>query len=94
MRPISILGRARHTFMAKRSGRFGNARNLPARVHRRPRGLSPYRGPRSIAEALAGAKLGDYWKHRVGDWRIICHIEYLRILVRLLRIGNRREVYR
>jgi mRNA interferase RelE/StbE len=50
--------------------------------------------PRAIGEALAGAKLGSYWKYRVGDWRIICDIQDRRIVVRVLRIGNRREVYR
>jgi mRNA interferase RelE/StbE len=50
--------------------------------------------PREIGEALAGTKLGNYWKYRVGDWRIICDIEDRRIVVRVLRIGNRREVYR
>jgi len=50
--------------------------------------------PRSIGEALKGSKLGEFWKYRVGDYRIISHIEdsVLRILV--LKIGNRREVYR
>jgi len=38
--------------------------------------------------------LGNYWKYRVGDWRIICDIEDRRIVVRVLRVGNRREVYR
>ena len=50
--------------------------------------------PRDIGEALAGGKLGAYWKYRVGDWRIICDIQDRRIVVRVLRIGNRREVYR
>lgn len=50
--------------------------------------------PRSIGEALKGSKLGAFWKYRVGDYRIISDIEdgALRILV--VRIGNRREVYR
>jgi mRNA interferase RelE/StbE len=50
--------------------------------------------PRDIGEALSGAKRGNYWKYRVGDWRIICDIHDQRIVVRVLRIGNRREVYR
>lgn len=50
--------------------------------------------PRSLGEALSGARLGSYWKYRVGDWRIICDIQDNRIVVRVLRIGNRREVYR
>jgi mRNA interferase RelE/StbE len=50
--------------------------------------------PRSIGEALKGSRLGEFWKYRVGDCRIISSIEdgALRILV--VRIANRREVYR
>ena len=50
--------------------------------------------PRSMGEALKGSKLGEFWKYRVGDYRVIAHIEdgALRILV--LRVGNRRAVYR
>lgn len=50
--------------------------------------------PRSLGDALKGSKLGAFWKYRVGDYRIISGIEdgILRILV--VKIGNRREVYR
>ncbi len=56
--------------------------------------VSPLDDPRSIGEAIKGSKLGAFWKYRVGDYRIISDIEdgALRILV--VRIGNRREVYR
>lgn len=49
--------------------------------------------PRSIGEALKGSKLGEFWKYRIGDYRIISNIEdgALRILV--VKIGNRREIY-
>ena len=50
--------------------------------------------PRDIGEALSGATLGHYWKYRVGDWRIICDIQDARIVVRVLRLDDRREVYR
>ena len=56
--------------------------------------LSSLTNPRNIGEALSGQRLGSYWKYRVGDWRIICDIQDQKILVRVLRIGNRREVYR
>ena len=56
--------------------------------------LSLLEDPRSIGEALSGARLGSYWKYRVGDWRIVCDIQDQRIVVRVLRIANRREVYR
>lgn len=49
--------------------------------------------PRSLGEALKGARLGRYWKYRVGDWRIICEIQDRIITVQVLRIGHRRDVY-
>ncbi len=56
--------------------------------------LSPLDDPRSLGEALLGTRLGTYWKYRVGDWRIVCDIQDQRLIVRVLRVGNRREVYR
>lgn len=56
--------------------------------------IGPAEDPRAIGEALKGSKLGDFWKYRVGDYRIICAIEDGELLVLVLRIGNRREVYR
>jgi len=49
--------------------------------------------PRSIGEALRGSKLGEFRKYRVGDHRLICSIEDWRVLILVLRIGHRREVY-
>ena len=49
--------------------------------------------PRSIGEALKG-RLGDYWKYRVGDYRIICDIQDNIITILVLAVGNRKEVYR
>lgn len=50
--------------------------------------------PRSIGEALHGSKFGTLWKYRVGDYRLISSIEdnVSRILV--VKIGDRKEVYR
>jgi mRNA interferase RelE/StbE len=56
--------------------------------------LAPMANPRELGEALTGTSLGNYWKYRVGDWRIICDLQDERIVVRVLRVGNRREIYR
>jgi mRNA interferase RelE/StbE len=56
--------------------------------------VSSLTNPRDIGEALSGQRLGNYWKYRVGDWRIICDIQDQKILVRVLRIGHRRVVDR
>lgn len=50
--------------------------------------------PRSIGEALRGKEFGDFWKYRVGDWRIIADLDDGILLITVIRIGNRREVYR
>lgn len=50
--------------------------------------------PRSIGEALRGAKLGDFWKYRVGDYRVIARIEDREVTIIVVRVGNRKEVYR
>lgn len=50
--------------------------------------------PRSIGSALQGAKLGEFWKYRVGDYRIISRIDDERVLILVLRVGHRKEIYR
>ena len=50
--------------------------------------------PRSIGSALKDSKLGELWKYSVGGHRIICRIEDDRLLILVLRIGHRREIYR
>ena len=56
--------------------------------------VAPLDDPRCIGEALKGAKLGSLWKYRVGDYRLICNIEDGAQRILVVRIGNRREVYR
>ncbi|MFO7639696.1 MAG: type II toxin-antitoxin system RelE/ParE family toxin [Candidatus Competibacteraceae bacterium] len=50
--------------------------------------------PRVIGEALQGARLGEFWKYRVGDYRIIAHIEDRALRILVVRIGHRRQIYR
>ena len=68
-----------------------DARRILAFLHERLRLLDD---PRSLGEALKSSRLGEFWKYRVGDYRILASIEdsCLRILV--VTIGNRRDVYR
>jgi mRNA interferase RelE/StbE len=56
--------------------------------------VAPLDSPRLIGEALTGPELGSYWKYRVGDWRIIAEIQDQALRIIVVRIGNRREVYR
>ncbi len=67
------------------------SRRITAFIRQR---LTKLEDPRSIGDALKGAELGSFWKNRVGDYRLIASIEddILRILV--VRIGDRKDVYR
>jgi mRNA interferase RelE/StbE len=50
--------------------------------------------PRRHGEPLRGPELGKYWKYRVGDYRMVCSIQDDRLVVVVVRVGHRREVYR
>lgn len=67
------------------------ARRILTFLHKR---VAPLENPRSIGEALKGSKLGEFWKYRVGDFRIIASIEDSAVRILVVRIGNRKDVYR
>jgi mRNA interferase RelE/StbE len=50
--------------------------------------------PRQSGEALHGSDLGKFWRYKVGDYRIICDIQDQRLVILVVEIGHRREVYR
>jgi mRNA interferase RelE/StbE len=56
--------------------------------------VAPLDDPRSLGAALKGDELGQFWKYRVGDYRIIAEIIDREIRIVVVRIGHRREVYR
>ena len=56
--------------------------------------IVPAGDPRSFGETLKGSRFGNLWKYRVGDYRLICRIEDQNIRIIIVKIGNRREVYR
>lgn len=49
--------------------------------------------PREIGEALKG-NLREYWRYRVGDYRIFCRLEDEKITVFVVHIGHRSDVYK
>ncbi len=56
--------------------------------------LAQLDNPRKIGEALQGSELGNYWRYLVGDYRILCDIQDNRLVVLVIEIGHRREIYR
>lgn len=49
--------------------------------------------PRQLGKPLHGDE-GGLWRYRVGDYRLICDIQFERITVLVLRVGHRKDVYR
>lgn len=48
--------------------------------------------PRRFGKELKG-DLGEFWRYRVDDYRILCRIEDDRMIVLVVKVGHRREVY-
>ncbi|MBN9532784.1 MAG: type II toxin-antitoxin system RelE/ParE family toxin [Alphaproteobacteria bacterium] len=55
--------------------------------------LQTWSNPRQTGHSLSGS-LSGYWRYRVGDYRILCRIEDVRVVVVVVKVGHRREVYR
>ncbi len=56
--------------------------------------IAPMENPRILGQKLHGKTLGEFWKYRVGDYRIIAQIEHERLVVLVVKVGHRREIYR
>lgn len=48
--------------------------------------------PRSRGKALVENMRG-LWRYRVGDYRVICEIQESRIIISVLTIGHRKNIY-
>jgi mRNA interferase RelE/StbE len=55
--------------------------------------LQDLQDPRSTGKALKGS-LSGLWRYRVGDYRLVCDIEDQKILITVLRVGHRKEIYK
>lgn len=49
--------------------------------------------PRQMGKPLTGDKFG-LWRYRLADYRIVCKIEDQALLILVLKVGHRKEVYR
>lgn len=48
--------------------------------------------PRQSGKPLKGEQ-GEFWRYRVGDYRILCEIRDDELVILAATIGHRREVY-
>ena len=50
--------------------------------------------PRAAGQNLVGPRMGSYWRYRVGDVRVICDIQDYALVILVVEVGHRREIYR
>jgi len=55
-----------------------NSRRILKFPHER---IAKLDNPRSFGKALQGQRFGEFWRYRVGDFRVICKIEDTRLVV-------------
>lgn len=48
--------------------------------------------PRQFGKALKG-DLGEYWRYRIENYRILCEIKDDTLIVLVIKVGHRRDVY-
>lgn len=48
--------------------------------------------PRHLGKPLSG-NLREFWRYRVGDYRLICKIQDDHLLILVVRIAHRSQVY-
>jgi mRNA interferase RelE/StbE len=49
--------------------------------------------PRQSGAAMVGDRVGQ-WRYRIGDYRVICQLIDDRLVVLVIDVGHRRDVYR
>lgn len=68
-------------------------KSIAARVFDELDAMAKLENPRSRGKALAG-NLAGVWRYRVGDYRILCDIEDGRLVVVVVDVAHRCEVYK
>jgi len=54
--------------------------------------IEPLEDPRILGKALKG-DLSTLWRYRVGDYRLICELKENELIVLVVRVGHRKEIY-
>jgi len=55
--------------------------------------LAKIDNPRLLGKALT-ENFGEFWRYRTGNFRIICKIDDDRLIVLVVKVAHRKDVYR
>lgn len=78
---------------AKQIKKLGAVEARRIRTYLRER-LAALDDPRQLGKPLTGSELGQFWRYRVGDHRLLCEIQDRALVVLVIEVGHRRDVYR
>ena len=84
---IELTGEAR-----KELKKLGQVEARRIRLFLRQR-IETAEDPRQLGKPLKG-KTSELWRYRVGNYRLVCKILDDILIVLIIRIGHRKEVYR
>ncbi len=51
------------------------------------------KNPREKGKALS-SNLSGKWRYRIGDYRLICHIEDKKLIILAVSVGHRKNIYK
>lgn len=77
----------------KQLQKMGDAEARRVREYLRKR-IAPLDNPRDAGIAMQGTEFAHLWRYKVGAYRIICEIKDQKLIVLVVEIGHRREIYR
>lgn len=55
--------------------------------------IATLQDPRTHGKALKGP-FGELWRYRLGDYRIVCQIQYGTLCILALNIGHQSKIYK
>jgi len=54
--------------------------------------LAHHENPRTLGRRLVGTA-GEYWRYRIGDYRVICEIQDSELTILTVKVGHRSSIY-
>lgn len=55
--------------------------------------VAPLANPRTLGKSLHGP-LREYWRYRIGDYRAICELRAQSLVIIVILVAHRKDVYR
>ena len=56
--------------------------------------LAKYENPRLLGKPMTGEQYKDVWRYRVGSYRILVEFKVDIMIILVVEVGHRRQVYR